>query len=275
MADPSTTRELTLRILSALVLAPLAVGIAYIGGWLFVLFWAAAALGVFWEWASLVAREDRRAVLMTGGAAIVLASGLAGSGRIMGSVIVLAMGALAVAGLAGRGERFWAAAGLPYAGAIGIAPIVLRSESEFGFIAIILLFAVVWATDIAAYVFGRLIGGPKLMPRISPHKTWSGAIAGTLTAVAAALAVAKAAALPEFFAIGAVAIILSVFAQAGDLFESGIKRRFGAKDSSRLIPGHGGLMDRLDGFVAAAVVAVVLGLLRGGADAPASGLVVW
>ena len=113
------------------------------------------------------------------------------------------------------------------------------------------------------------------MPRVSPNKTWSGAIGGTLAAVVVALALAKVTALTGLFAIAMLAVILSICAQAGDLFESFLKRRFGAKDSSHLIPGHGGLMDRLDGFVTASVVAALIGLLRGGFEAPGRGLLVW
>jgi len=138
-----------------------------------------------------------------------------------------------------------------------------------------LLFAIVWTTDIVAYFLGRMIGGPKLLPRVSPKKTWSGAISGLAAAVLAAVAVAKVAGLSGLSSIALVAAILSFVAQAGDLFESQLKRRFGAKDSSHLIPGHGGLMDRLDGFVFAAVVAALIGILRGGVEAPARGLLVW
>jgi phosphatidate cytidylyltransferase len=120
-----------------------------------------------------------------------------------------------------------------------------------------------------------MIGGPKLLPRVSPKKTWSGAIGGLAGAVLAAVAVAGAAGLSGLFAIALVAAILSVAAQAGDLFESQLKRRFGVKDSGHLIPGHGGLMDRLDGFVVAAAVAALIGILRGGVEAPARGLLVW
>ena len=113
------------------------------------------------------------------------------------------------------------------------------------------------------------------MPRVSPNKTWSGAIGGTLAAVVVALALAKVTALTGLFAIAMLAVILSICAQGGDLFESFLKRRFGAKDSGHLIPGHGGLMDRLDGFVTASVVAALIGLLRGGFEAPGRGLLVW
>lgn len=267
--------ELALRVCSALVLVPLALGAAYLGGWPFAVLWGLAAMVVLWEWNSLVAGSDQRIVLTTGGASLALAIALVLTGHLLAAVIVLAISTLGVASLAPAKRRTWIAAGVPYAGALGVAPIVLRSDNGEGFLAIIFLFAVVWTTDIAAYFSGRAIGGPKLMPRVSPNKTWSGAIGGTLAAVVVALALAKVTALTGLFAITMLAVILSICAQGGDLFESFLKRRFGAKDSGHLIPGHGGLMDRLDGFVTASVVAALIGLLRGGFEAPGRGLLVW
>jgi phosphatidate cytidylyltransferase len=267
--------DLTLRVCSALVLIPLAVGTAYLGGWLFAIFWSLAAIGVFWEWTTLVAGSGRRPVVMVGGATLVVALALAAGGRLTGAVIVTTLGSIGMAAIAPVQERGWVAGGAPYAGAIGIAPIALRSDSEDGFVAMMLLFAIVWTTDIVGYFLGRMIGGPKLLPRVSPKKTWSGAISGLAAAVLAAIAVAKVAGLSGLFAIALVAAVLSCVSQAGDLFESRLKRRFGAKDSGHLIPGHGGLMDRLDGFVLAAAVAALIGILRGGVEAPARGLLVW
>jgi phosphatidate cytidylyltransferase len=267
--------ELALRVCSALVLVPLALATAYLGDWPFAVFWGIAAMGVLWEWTSLVAGTDRRFVLMTGAASLALALALVVSGHPLAAVIVLAIGTLAAASLAPAERRLWIAGGIPYAGALGLAPIVLRSDREDGFLAVIFLFAVVWTTDIAAYFIGRAAGGPKLVPQVSPNKTWSGAIGGTLAAVVVALALAKTAALAGLFAIAMLAIVLSVSAQAGDVFESFLKRRFGAKDSSHFIPGHGGLMDRLDGFVTASLVATLIALARGGFEAPGRGLLVW
>jgi phosphatidate cytidylyltransferase len=166
-------------------------------------------------------------------------------------------------------------AGLIYAGALLLAPILLRRDPTLGFWALLFLFAVVWATDIAAYFAGRAIGGPKLMPAVSPKKTWAGAIGGALGGVVAGLIVVKYAGLGVAPALVILAFMLSVVAQAGDLLESAIKRHFGAKDSSGLIPGHGGLMDRLDGFLTAAAAAVMVGLARGGLEGPARGLLIW
>jgi phosphatidate cytidylyltransferase len=169
----------------------------------------------------------------------------------------------------------WMAAGLVYAGVLLLGPVLLRGDAAFGLMAMLFLFAIVWATDIAAYFAGRAIGGPKLWPAVSPKKTWSGAIGGTVGGVVAGVIVVKAAGLVVAPMLVLVALILSIASQAGDLLESSIKRHFGAKDASQLIPGHGGLMDRLDGFLTAVAAAVMVGLLRGGLEGPARGLIVW
>lgn len=267
--------ELALRVGSALVLVPLAIGTAYLGGWLFALFWGAAAMGVLWEWTALLARNDQRSVLLTGGASLALAVVLVAAGHLLAAVVVLAMGAIGAASLALAERRTWVAGGIPYAGALALAPIVLRADDADGFLAVIFLFAIVWTTDISAYFAGRTLGGPKLMPQVSPNKTWAGAVGGLIASVVVALALAKMAGLTALFALAMLAVVLSAFAQGGDLFESFLKRRFHAKDSSHLIPGHGGLMDRLDGFVSASVAAALIGLARGGFEAPGHGLLVW
>jgi phosphatidate cytidylyltransferase len=227
--------NLALRVLSSLVMAPLAILIAWIGGIVFTLFWTAAASLVLWEWARLV----RSAPLPSG-----------------------TMPA-------------WLAAGVSYAGVLLFAPIILRHDPSLGFVAILFLFAVVWGTDIAAYFSGRVIGGPKLWAAVSPKKTWSGAIGGAIGGVAAGLLVVKLAGLVVAPMLVLVALGLSVVSQAGDLLESSIKRRFNAKDASQLLPGHGGVMDRLDGFLTAVAAAVMVGLVRGGLEGPARGLLVW
>jgi phosphatidate cytidylyltransferase len=130
-------------------------------------------------------------------------------------------------------------------------------------------------TDICAYGAGRALGGPLLWPRVSPNKTWAGAVGGLAGGIAAGVLVAYASRIGNLQAVAIVALVLSVLSQAGDLLESAVKRRFGAKDSSRLIPGHGGLMDRLDGFLVAAFAALLIGILRHGTDAPALGLLIW
>ncbi len=169
----------------------------------------------------------------------------------------------------------WAAGGVAYAGATLLGPALLRRDSEWGLTALLFLFATVWITDIFAFFCGRAIGGVLLWPRVSPNKTWAGAIGGLAGGVAAGVAVAYASGIGKLGMAAVMALLLSVLAQAGDLFESAVKRRFGAKDASRLIPGHGGLMDRLDGFLVAAFAALLIGILRQGTGAPARGLLVW
>ena len=169
----------------------------------------------------------------------------------------------------------WSAAGVVYAGLVLLGPAILRGDPQLGFAALLFLFATVWATDIFAYLVGRSVGGPLLWPALSPKKTWAGAIGGLVGGVAAGGLVAYASAGTGPVAAGVLGLVLSIVAQAGDLFESAVKRRFGAKDASSLIPGHGGVMDRLDGFLVAAVVAALIGSLHQGMAAPAQGLLVW
>jgi phosphatidate cytidylyltransferase len=169
----------------------------------------------------------------------------------------------------------WTIAGIGYAGVMLLAPVILRADADLGFFAILFLFAIVWTTDILGYFAGRAFGGPKLMPAISPKKTWSGAIAGTLGAIIVGSLAVRWYGTGSFGAAMVITLLLSVMAQLGDLLESWIKRRFGAKDAGHIIPGHGGVMDRLDGFWAAALVAAAIGVAHGGIDSAARGLLVW
>ena len=267
--------ELALRVVSAAVLGPLAVGLAYVGGWPFMVFWAIAACGIHWEWRAIL-RDPGPAPKGLGECAIAVAGAGLMAGRAGMAVALLGFGMVIEAVIATTNWfRTWAAAGVLYAGGMLVACVLLRGDAQYGFVAIVFLFAIVWTTDILAYFVGRLVGGPKLWERVSPKKTWSGAIGGAGAAVIAGLAVAHYAHLANPLAAAALALVLSVASQGGDLFESAFKRRFGVKDAGHVIPGHGGIMDRLDGFLVAAVVAVVIGIARGGLEAPARGLLVW
>jgi phosphatidate cytidylyltransferase len=272
-ASESSSRNLLMRVVVAAVLIPLAVAIAYAGGWLWTSLVTAAAIGLFVEWLAVVGLAGAVALAIRGGVALALGGICFAVGRIDAALIVLAIGLVAIASTA-PDRRGWAAAGFCYAAAAEIASVLLRLDPAKGFAALMFVLVIVWVTDSGGYFAGRGIGGPKLWPRVSPKKTWAGAVGG----LAASLAVAGGFAA---FEIGRTvpllisAAILSVASQLGDLFESAVKRRFGVKDSSHLIPGHGGLMDRLDGFVAAVVLAAVFGFLRGGADGVGRGLMVW
>ncbi len=271
----SRSSDLKIRVASALVMGPLALGAAYWGGWPFAIFWAIAAAAILWEWLVLTCGRAHAPALAVGGAALIAAFLLAGFGRADLACVAALIGAAVAALLGPGGIRTWLAGGVAYACAMLIAVIVLRADVTAGLTAIIFLFAVVWATDILAYFVGRAFGGPKLWPAVSPKKTWSGAVGGTIAAVVLGVAAVWIAGLGRLAPVAVVAFVLSVISQFGDLMESAIKRRFGVKDASHLIPGHGGVMDRLDGFVAAALAAAVFGVMRGGLEGSARGLLAW
>jgi phosphatidate cytidylyltransferase len=269
----SGSRNLVMRVIAALILAPLAIAIAYAGGWLWVLLVTLAVIGLYVEWLTIVGLAREMPVVVSGIAALAVAGLCLAIGRIDAAFVVLAIGLAAVA-LLTRERRNWTAAGFFYVAAAEMASVLVRLDSVKGFVALIFILLIVWVTDIGGYFAGRGIGGPKLWPRVSPKKTWAGAVGG----FAASLAVACGFAAFDLGKTGALLLlgaVLSVVSQFGDLFESAVKRRFGVKDSSHIIPGHGGLLDRLDGFVAAIIVAAIFGFLRGGADGVGRGLMVW
>ena len=261
------------RVAAAAVRGSVALGTAWIGGLVFMVFWWLASIVVLWEWQRLVggARLGERVVL--GGLIVALAALFALHNSILGVTAGLVLGAVAVGWLAGRREATWAAAGVVYAAALVATAVLLRISPSFGLAAILWLFAVVWGSDISAYFAGRLIGGPRLWPSVSPGKTWAGAIVGALAgAVLGLMLAAWTNRLAALFWLGLATAIVS---ELGDLFESALKRRFGVKDSSGLIPGHGGLMDRLDAFVAASVFAAVVAGANSRSAFIAGGLLQW
>jgi phosphatidate cytidylyltransferase len=216
--------DLSTRVLSALVLAPVALVCVWVGGIAFAVIVAAAIAGLAAEWLVLCRRSG------------------------------------------------WAPlrpVGLAYIALAGVALLWLRHDPGTGRADVLFLLLVVWAGDIGAYLIGRWIGGPRLAPRISPGKTWSGAIGGLLAAVAAGLLAAHVLSDAATLRAVAIAVVLGVVAQAGDLLESFVKRWLQVKDSGQLIPGHGGLLDRLDGLLATAPVAALLALTLG------RGVVLW
>lgn len=281
--DAARRRNLMLRVASAAVLAPVVLVAGYFGGWSFFALCALAALGIFWEWSRLAGIADR-VVLAPGIAALGAAFAFTGFGYATGAMGAVAAGAV-LAGIAasltgptGRNwpvRGIWAVGGVIYAGAAFLGPALLRRDAEFGFAAFLFLALTVWATDTSAFAAGRAIGGPLLWPKVSPNKTWSGAFGGLAGGVAGGTLVAYADGLSRLAVVGVIALVLSALAQAGDLLESAIKRHFGAKDTSQLIPGHGGLMDRLDGFLVAAAAALLIGIVRQGTAAAAHGLLLW
>lgn len=274
--------ELALRVLSAVVLAGVTVGALWAGGWIFAALAAVAAMLILREWMAMSGPFGFRAApwaLMAFLAVTVMMAREEPLQSLGFSALVAA--ALMLARVT-EPRLAWLSLGVLYAGVPAIAAVALRGPDTLTFastgaVAVIFVLAVVWATDTAAYFSGRLIGGPKLAPRFSPKKTWSGAIGGALAGVIAGCVVAALAGIGIGIVLALVALLLSVVGQMGDLAESAMKRHFGVKDSGVLIPGHGGIMDRVDGLVAALAVAIAIGLGRNwlAGVGIADGLLIW
>lgn len=262
-------RELKLRIVSGLVLAIVVLAATWYGGLAFRILAAVIGLLIYYEWSEIsgIARDWVANVTGWIGEAAIALLVIIGNFEFAAGMLV-GVTAVGIALVILHGTSRWFPAGLFYAGVTGLTLAGIRGDDQPGLYAMLFVFAVVWATDILAYFVGRALGGPKLAPSISPGKTWSGAIGGAVSAIAAGVILVHFL-IPgaEIIAAG-VALILSVCSQSGDLFESSIKRKFGVKDSSRLIPGHGGVMDRVDGLIFACFSAFLLAglfsLIKGG-----------
>lgn len=263
--------DLAPRAASGVIMAALAIGTAWKGDRFFTLFWLVAATVIFWEWTKIV-NPAERTKFYVGAVALAAIAATTVNGQIATSLLILAAG-VAIVGLLPSEKRFWHMSGLVYAAGLLISTIMLRFSFPFGAPVIFWLFAVVWGTDIMAYFGGRLIGGPKLWPRVSPSKTWSGFLVGITSGALLGLLIAPSDShLLPLFVLG---LATGAVAQGGDLLESSIKRHYGVKDASNLIPGHGGFMDRLDGFLTAAIFACIVGAIRAGITDPANGLLAW
>ena len=266
-ADRSSQGSLRLRILSALVLAPIAIAIAWAGWpWLPIVTATAGAV-MAWEWARLchAGRLRPSGVVLIG--AVLGAVAVAAAGEIVLAIGVSLAGAAIVFAMARReagGAAQWLALGALWVALPCVLLLWLARMDGAGRVTVLWIFAVVWSTDIGAYAIGRRLGGPRLAPRWSPGKTWAGLIGGAGCAALAGWGTAGilgiSAALPLVLASAGLAIV----EQFGDLAESVAKRRFGVKDSSGLIPGHGGLLDRLDGLLAVIPAVALLTLIDGG-----------
>jgi phosphatidate cytidylyltransferase len=277
--DAKRWRDLKKRAISAAVLGPGALLCIWLGAMPWTALMAVAIAGLVWEWVHLCGMRNRDWPGMAVPVAVFIACTFAVFQMTGVALGLLAIGFLATWGGAqwmrrrdGRpAPAAWLAFGVLYIGIAGIALIELRHDNEAGRDNVLFLIAVVWASDIGAYVFGRLIGGPKLAPSISPGKTWSGAVGGLLCCmVVGALAATWATPFPDdTLKATIIAGVLGIATQLGDLLESAFKRHFDVKDSSALIPGHGGLLDRLDGLLAAAPVAALLAAFIG------YGVVLW
>lgn len=267
--------ELRTRIISALVLAPIALGLTWFGGWPFAALLGVAAVLMAWELSTLLPGISMTMRIMLAGFALI-AIGLTAIGGPFVALLVSLAGltfAITISILTSAPVSSPAIA-FPYL----ILPLVsllwLREGDDYGRIALFWLLFTVWATDTFAYFAGRSIGGPKLAPRLSPNKTWAGLIGGMVGAALVGTITAIWFSLGSAFGLAIVSALIAVIAQAGDIFESALKRRAGVKDSGKVIPGHGGILDRVDGLVTAAVGAAILSTLHG-AMGPATGVLLW
>jgi phosphatidate cytidylyltransferase len=269
--------DLVLRLWSAAVLVPVALLITWWGGLPSFLLVALVSAIVFAEWANIIGRSPRLLPstpdVSIGVAFVVLASIVSGLQGMGAGLAILVAGLVGVALIS---RSVWLAAGVAYAGLLGVCLAALRADADMGLSGVVVLLVLIWGTDSFAYFAGRAIGGPKLWPRVSPKKTWSGAIGGLIGGVLLASITALLFGVRVGPLLILVLALLSIVSEAGDLFESAIKRHFDKKDSGCIIPGHGGMMDRVDGLIFAAIVAALIGSLHGGGDHHiGQGLLTW
>jgi len=265
--DDSQIKELKLRVLSAGIFGPVTLAAVYFGTPYFETFMIVAALAMTWEWERICCEGRYGASGWVLSVTVGVACILAWAGRIEYALYVVALGlcgGYAVAALSGRGASRWIGPGVVVIGLPCVTAIWLRADPAFGLKNMIWLIGAVWATDVAAYVVGKKIGGRRLAPRISPGKTWAGLFGGMLGAGCWAYAWGVWGGASELFAVALLGVCFAVVAQTGDLGISFVKRRFGVKDASNLIPGHGGVLDRFDGLLSSApVMALLLYSTRG------------
>lgn len=270
---PRVAEGYVLRLISGTVIGVPAIAAIVFGSPYFDLLIALAALALAWEWATLCG--EGRFEAKTGAALILgsLAAILLGALRLPApALLAVAIGfavTYAVARVGRHGHAGLVAFGALYIGLPGVAFGWMRHVAPDGLWTVLWMFLAVAATDIGAFAVGKTLGGPKLAPRISPKKTWSGLTGGAAlaAAVGAAMAWGLGGRTPAGVGVGALAgasAVLALVSQAGDLGESAVKRHFGVKDMSAIIPGHGGVFDRVDGHIAAAVLIGAVGLVFGG-----------
>jgi len=267
-------RDFKLRAASGVVLAGVALAADYAGPLPFSALVIVVASLMCWEWGRVVRGTTFDAAIVLHSSAVVGAALLAAGGAYLLGLLALLLGSAAMMALLRTTAPRLSMLGIPYVGLPAVALIWFRNDEPYGALAVLFILAIVWTTDTFAYVCGTLIGGPKLWPQVSPHKTWAGTIGGVAFAAVGALVLALCISHQSPVELAATGLMLSVCAQVGDLAESALKRAFDVKHASRLIPGHGGFLDRMDGVVVAASVAAVAAMLVNVAE-PARALLFW
>ncbi len=271
-------RDLAARVVSGLTMGAVALACNWVDGLVFALLVGSVGLAMSWEWGRIVRRAAVDRLLLVHGLAVISAILVTAAGRPALAIALVAVGTVMMAvfrpSRASRCETLMSALGVLYVGVPAIALVWLRTADSYGALAILFLFVIVWTTDSSAYGCGRNFGGPKLWPALSPHKTWAGTLGGIGAAAVAGLVFGWLTGNPGSAGLLACSILLSLATQLGDLAESALKRAYALDATSQLIPGHGGVMDRMDGLAAAATVAAALAALKS-IEAPARALLVW
>jgi phosphatidate cytidylyltransferase len=268
---PASSRwaDLRLRILSAVILAPLCLVCIWAGGAAFAGLLIFIEAGLAYEWLGLCRQRTPAAIALFAAAPLTVLL-VAWAGALPALVLLAVATGVGIAVAGGISASRPLAFGLPYLALAALALVWLRQPTASGGANVIVLLLIVWASDIGAYIAGRAIGGPRLAPAISPGKTWSGAIGGLAAAAATGLAAsALLGTAPLSWRPVGLAVLIGIISQIGDLFESLLKRHFAVKDSGNMIPGHGGLLDRLDAVLTAAPAAALLALILG------RGVILW
>jgi phosphatidate cytidylyltransferase len=273
-ADTRKPSELLLRLASAFVLIAITLAAVLVSPWSFLALVIVGAGLLLWEWGSATRGNGFDGTSLIQAVSVTALAIFVALDRFDLGLFVVGAAAVVIAFSAtDRARALWALSGLAYVALPAASLVWLRSDPQYGLAAILFLFAVTWATDTFSYVGGRSLGGPKLAPRISPKKTWSGFLVGILSPALVGVAFALYLGETSPWVLALVAVGLAFACQIGDLLESAIKRRLGIKDMSQLIPGHGGLFDRIDSLLFAAVVAGLIALRD--IAAPAAGLLIW
>jgi phosphatidate cytidylyltransferase len=267
-------RDLAPRVASGLVMAAVVAAVVWAGSIPLAILLALVGAVVAWEWGRIVRGTDIDAAMSAHVATVVAGIVLTGAGLAGPAILGIVIGTILTAVLSFGRNAMLSALGVLFASLPGSALLWFRSDPGFGGWAVVFIITAVVATDVGAYFCGRLIGGPKLWPQISPNKTWAGLIGGVAAAAlfAAIFARFMSGATPSHLALSGA--LLALFAQAGDLAESALKRRFGTKDASALIPGHGGFMDRVDGLAMASIAAAAWVAVHD-TSAPARAFLTW